>query len=91
LERNKYYNHRADLENKIASILHRQKATKEYFVVYGPKGVGKSVLVDKCVDGKKGVVKVTISSVFQKSDILKVLSTELLGEAKGPLLSLKRR
>ena len=50
-------------------------------MVYGPKGVGKSILVSKCVDGKKGVVKVIISSVFKKSDILQVLSTKLKGEA----------
>jgi hypothetical protein len=64
LKRNKYYIHRPDLESKINSILHRQNATKQYYVVYGPKGVGKSVFIAKCVDGKKGVVKVIIGSVF---------------------------
>jgi GTPase SAR1 family protein len=80
LERKKHYIHRVDLENKIASILHRQKPTKEYFVLYGPKGVGKSVLVGKFVDGKKGVVKVIISSLSEKSDILQALSTKILGK-----------
>jgi hypothetical protein len=79
LERNKAYIHRPDLESKINSILHRQNATDKYFVVYGPKGVGKSVLISKCVDGKNGVVKVIIGSVLQKSDILHVLSTKLMG------------
>ena len=51
--------------------------------MYGPKGVGKSVVISKCVDGMKGVVKVIISSVFQKSDILQVLSTELMGEGSS--------
>jgi hypothetical protein len=45
--------------------------------------------VDKCVDGKKGVVKVIISSVFQKSGILQVLSTELLGEG-SPAITEKK-
>jgi hypothetical protein len=80
LESKESYIHRPDLENKINSILHRENATPKYFVVYGPKGVGKSVLIAKCVDGKKGVVKVIIGSVFQKSDILQVLSTKLMGE-----------
>jgi hypothetical protein len=79
LESKKLYIHRPDLESKINYILRRENATDKYYVVYGPKGVGKSVLIDKCVDGKKGVVKVIIGSVFQKSDILKVLSTKLLG------------
>ena len=80
LMKNKYYIHRPDLENKITSILYREKATDKYYVVYGPKGIGKSILIDKCVDGKKGVVKVIISSVFQKNDILQALSTKLLGK-----------
>ena len=64
---------------EINSIVNRQEPPDKYFVLYGPKGVGKSVLIDKCVDGKKGVVKVIISSVFQKSDILQALSTKILG------------
>jgi hypothetical protein len=79
LESKKLYIHRPDLESKIDYILRKENATDKYYVVYGPKGVGKSVLIDKCVDGMEGVVKVIISSVFQKSDILKVLSTKLLG------------
>jgi hypothetical protein len=89
LERNNFYIHRPDLEKKFTSILHRGKAIDKYFVVYGPKGVGKSVLISKCVDGKKGVMKVIISSVFQKSDILKVLSTKLLGEG-SPAITEKK-
>ena len=41
--------------------------------MYGPKAVGKSILISKCVDGKKGVVNVLISSVFS---VLLVLSTK---------------
>lgn len=47
--------------------------------------LGQSVLVDKCVDGKSGVVKVVISSVFDKSGILQVLSTEILGAAPATI------
>jgi GTPase SAR1 family protein len=75
LEANNLYIHRPDLEKKIESIVNMRQTIKKYFVVYGPKGVGKSVLIDKCVDGKKGVVKVIVSS-----DILRVLSNEISGE-----------
>ncbi len=77
---NKEYIDRPDLEKEITTIVNKQTATEQYYVVYGPKGVGKSVLISKCSDGIKGVVKVIISSVFEKSDILQELSTELLGE-----------
>ena len=76
----KWYIHRPDLESKITSIVNREEPTKKYVVLYGPKGVGKSLLVDKCVDGKKGVVKVIISSVFLKSGILQALSSKILGK-----------
>jgi hypothetical protein len=74
------YVSRPTLESTITSIVNRQEPNMKYFVVYGPKGVGKSVLINKCVQGKKGVVKVLISSVFEKRGILQVLSTEILGE-----------
>ena len=79
LDKKGTYVSRPTLESTITSIVNRQEPTEKYFVVYGPKGVGKSVLIDKCVQGKKGVVKVLISSVFEKKDILQVLSTKLMG------------
>ena len=86
---NKEYIDRPDLEKEITTIVNKQTATEQYYVVYGPKGVGKSVLISKCSDGIKGVVKVIISSVFEKSDILQELSTELLGEG-SPVVTEKK-
>jgi hypothetical protein len=80
LHQNDTYVSRPTLESAITSIVNRHKPTQKYFVVYGPTGVGKSVLVDKCVEGQKGVVKVLISSVFDKRGILQVLSTDILGK-----------
>jgi hypothetical protein len=85
LEESGHYITRPFLEAKINSILNREKATDQYFVVYGPKGVGKSVLVSKCVKDKKGAAKIIISSVFQKKDILQLLWDKVL------LLSLKKK
>jgi hypothetical protein len=36
LVKNKFYIHRSDLENKINYILHKEKPSKQYYVVYGP-------------------------------------------------------
>jgi hypothetical protein len=80
LQQNDTYVSRPTLESAITSIVNRQEANAKYFVVYGPKGVGKSVLIDKCVQGQKGVVKVLIGSVFDKRGILQVLSTDILGK-----------
>lgn len=61
LHQKKTYISRPSLEHKITSIVNKQEPTDMYVVVYGPKGVGKSVLVDKCVHDKKGVVKLCVS------------------------------
>ena len=80
LQSKKRYINRPALEKQITSIVERTEASNRYFVVYGPKGVGKSILVSKCIDGKKGVLNVIISTVFKKTDILQMLSTEVMGE-----------
>jgi hypothetical protein len=44
----------------------------------------KCVLMDKCVEGKRGVgVKVLSSSVSDQRDVLQALSTELLGDGSA--------
>jgi hypothetical protein len=76
----KQYVPRPDLEKKIMSILNRKEANDKYLVLYGLKGGGKSVLIDKCIMQRKGVVKVLVSSVFHKSAILQVMTGKILGK-----------
>lgn len=52
-----------------------------YTIVYGPKGVGKSELVDHVAIGKKGVVKVKVSSANNKSEVIQSIAKRLLGGA----------
>jgi GTPase SAR1 family protein len=71
---------RPDLEKSITSILNRTKADDTYVVLYGPKGCGKSLLVEKCINNRQGVVSVLVSSVFEKSAILEVLTRKIMGK-----------
>ena len=80
LEDQHHYVHRTELEQQINSILKREKADDTYFILYGSKGCGKSIVVEKCIVGKKGVVKVLISSVFDKSAILQKMSVKIRGK-----------
>ena len=80
LEDQHHYVHRTELEQQINSILKREKADDTYFILYGSKGCGKSIVVDKCIVGKKGVVSVLISSVFDKSAILQTMTEEIKGK-----------
>jgi predicted RND superfamily exporter protein len=45
LVKNKFYIHRNDLENKITSILHKEKPSKKYYVVYGLVSLFSSISV----------------------------------------------
>ena len=61
-------------ENEISSILKRTEADGHYFIVYGAKGVGKSVLVDHAVKGRSGVVKEKVTSADTKKAIVMSLA-----------------
>ena len=54
-----------------------------YTIVYGPKGIGKTELVDHTAIGKKGVVKMRISSTNSKDEVIQSLTKKLLGESNS--------
>jgi AAA+ ATPase superfamily predicted ATPase len=45
-----------------------------YTIVYGPRGIGKTELVDHTAIGKKGVVKVTVSSASSKPGVIQAIT-----------------
>lgn len=49
-----------------------------YNIVYGPKGVGKSELVDHVAMGKPAVIKVSITSYMSQDDLIEQITTKLL-------------
>ena len=54
-----------------------------YTIVYGPKGIGKTELVDHTAIGMKGVVKMRISSTNSKDEVIQSLTKKLLGESNS--------
>jgi hypothetical protein len=52
-----------------------------YTIVYGPRGIGKTELVDHTAIGKKGVVKVTVSSASSKTGVIQAMAKKLLGKS----------
>jgi len=61
-------------QNQIRSILERTEANGKYFVVYGAKGAGKSLLVDQSTKDHSGVIKLMVTSITTKDDIVKSLA-----------------
>lgn len=52
-----------------------------YIVVKGPTGVGKSTMIDTCLKGKYGVVRVTIPTGTKEADVVSICQTEIIGGA----------
>lgn len=50
-----------------------------YIVVNGPKGVGKSTMIDTCLKGKKGVVRVTIPPDTKEDDVMSICEKAIIG------------
>lgn len=52
-----------------------------YIVVEGPKGIGKSTMIDTCLKGKSGVVRVTIPPDTNEADVVSICQNEIIGGA----------
>lgn len=52
-----------------------------YIVVKGPKGIGKSTMIDTCLKGKRGVVRVTIPPDTKEADVVSICQNEIIGGA----------
>jgi hypothetical protein len=71
-----YFSRRLEQENQIRSIFQRTEDNGQYFVVYGAKGVGKSLLVDHATKGNSGIIKVKVTSITTIDDIVKSLAKQ---------------
>jgi hypothetical protein len=65
---------RDDLEAQIKYILSRTKPIGKYYIFYGAKGEGKSLILDYSVKGHAGVAKIIVTSANTKDDIIKSLA-----------------
>jgi AAA+ ATPase superfamily predicted ATPase len=62
------------VEKDISSILKRTNVDGQYFILYGAKGAGKSLLVDHATNGHSGVIKLMVTSITTKDGIVKSLA-----------------
>ena len=69
------YIDRKGLEEAVHLIL--QKKDFGYTVVYGPKGTGKTEVVEHCAEGLSGVVKLTVTSANTKDDLVSEILEQL--------------
>jgi predicted AAA+ superfamily ATPase len=54
-----------------------------YNIVYGPRGVGKSELLEHVAIGKPGFIKINVTSAHSKNDLIQQITTEVLNHPAG--------
>jgi len=72
------YVSRPGLEAKINNFLDSNSTS--YCVVYGAKGVGKSEVVDHTAIGKRAVVKVPVTTIGTRDDLVALIMSKLTGK-----------
>lgn len=74
-----HFVHRPKIEGIINEALtYTFLKNGRYTIVYGPKGIGKTELIDHMTIGKKGVVKVKVSSANTKNGIIQSMTKKLV-------------
>ena len=68
---------REDLEKKLQRPFRTNN--REYCIVCGPRGAGKSDIVEHCAIGLDGVIKLSISSPNMKVEVVDQLVYQVLG------------
>jgi len=76
VENKKEFSPRLAQEKEISSIFERADANGKYFVLYGAKGAGKSLLVDHAIKGQSGIIKEKVTSITTKGDVVKSLANQ---------------
>ena len=76
------YIHRPAIEAEIEAIISRTEATGSYSVIYGGYCVGKSTLIDTVVQGRKGILKITIINALT-TDLCEEVVISQMAHATG--------
>jgi hypothetical protein len=66
----KLFVERPDLLNEISEILNRKNANGKYFILFGAKGVGKSTIVERAINKRKGIIKIQITTTFCRNEVM---------------------
>jgi hypothetical protein len=78
---------RANLEG-ILKTATRLEPNGYYYVIYGPKGAGRSKLTTHAAKDRDATIQVVATTACKQEDILSILAQELLGKVP-PLLCIK--
>ena len=73
------YVSRPDVEAKIDNYFNSNN-NSGYCIIYGAKGVGKSEVVDHTAIGKRAVVKVPVTTVGTREDLVALVMKKLTGK-----------
>ena len=74
LKKGEAYTSRPKLESQIKRIIETKHANGTYYVLYGAKGVGKSAVVQAAVQGRQGILQISVSSPSDKQSLLNALA-----------------
>jgi hypothetical protein len=77
----------AELQGKLKLLC--QKGNASYIVVQGPKGVGKTLMIDTCLRNKNGVAEVVVAPNTLQKDIVNDCFDEIIGGASFNLFPRK--
>ena len=73
-KRNGTFVNRPILSSKIEAITRRKEVDGKYFIVYGAQGIGKSAIIDSVVQGRRGVLKIPVTSNTSKEEITREIA-----------------
>ena len=80
--KSKNYVTRQKLEDDVKKIF-VSELIGIYYIIYGPRGVGKSEVVDHVAIGEPAFIKISVTSADSKNDLIQQITTELLNYPAG--------
>lgn len=79
---------RSEIETELAAILNSSpkkdpqgEKSGNYYVVYGPKGAGKTEVVHHAVMGRKGVISMRVHEAHLVADVVARISLKILSQS----------
>ena len=74
IERQGLFVPRPTLESELCYVMNRKKADGTYAIVYGPRGVGKSTIIESVIHNRRGVLVLRISKLVTEKEVVRDLA-----------------
>ena len=75
IERKGLFVERPALMTELCNVMNKKKADGTYAVVYGPRGVGKTMIIESVIRNRRGVLVLRLSKLATEKEIVKDLAT----------------